>query len=579
MSIQVLPAMLANQIAAGEVVERPASVVKELIENSLDAGATKIEIDIERGGHKRLCVRDNGSGIAKDQLALALCRHATSKISCLDDLEHIASLGFRGEALASISSVSRLTLTSKTVEQDSAWQAQTQGNEMAVDIIPAAHPVGTSIDVQDLFFNTPARRKFLRAEKTEFSHIDDIVKRIALSRFDVHFMLKHNGKLLRRYNPITQLEDQPKRIAAVCDKQFAENILQLSSEYQHFKLHGWIDPSFSQLNHQYFYVNGRMMRDKLLNHAIKQASHEVSGSDVPPDFVLYLDLPVEQVDINVHPAKHEVRFHQSRLIHDFIYRAIVDVFKQAPVNAHETASVSGGYTPSEPQHQYIKQLQPDYQNTPNAYGTAPTNTQRPSSGGYSRTAVSRGAALGYQQLMTSTVSDNGQASIPWLFTEGRYFVIALEGTSVLDICWLLQQQLASEISNQQLVSQPLLMPMSIEVAEKVQRAEQHQELFASLGIHYVCVKQRLMLRQVPAILRSIDWAHILPSLLDVEFTDAEALVIALFAAIRAKAVNFSQQQATQQWQWARQFYAEQWPDCIKQQAKSVSVQQWMNHNG
>ncbi len=192
MSIEILPARLANQIAAGEVVERPASVVKELVENSLDAGATRIQIDIERGGHKLIRIRDNGSGINKDELTLALSRHATSKLKSLDDLENICSLGFRGEALASISSVSRLTLSSKPKQQEAAWQAFAEGRDMAVQIKPTAHPDGTTIEVKDLFFNTPARRKFLRTEKTEFSHIDELIKRIALSRFDVSITLTHN---------------------------------------------------------------------------------------------------------------------------------------------------------------------------------------------------------------------------------------------------------------------------------------------------------------------------------------------------------------------------------------------------
>ncbi|MFY8273671.1 DNA mismatch repair endonuclease MutL [Pseudoalteromonas sp. SSDWG2] len=321
MSIEILPARLANQIAAGEVVERPASVVKELVENSLDAGATRIRVDIERGGHKLIRITDNGSGIAKDELTLALSRHATSKLKSLDDLENICSLGFRGEALASISSVSRLTLKSKPADQSEAWQAFAEGRDMAVQVQPTAHPDGTSIEVKDLFFNTPARRKFLRTEKTEFSHIDELLKRIALSRFDIALTLTHNGKVVRQYRPVSQ-EQAVKRIAQVAGKGFAEQGMHLQSGEQGLYLHGWIMPQEAQTEPQYTYVNGRMMRDKLILHAIRQAFEEHVGATHVPAFVLYVEIDPRQVDVNVHPAKHEVRFHQARLVHDFILQAV-----------------------------------------------------------------------------------------------------------------------------------------------------------------------------------------------------------------------------------------------------------------
>ena len=240
MTIKILPARLANQIAAGEVVERPASVVKELVENSLDSGATRIDIDIEKGGAKLIRVRDNGKGIAKDELGLALSRHATSKIHSLDDLEAIMSLGFRGEALASISSVARLTLTSRPATQDQAWSAYSEGREMQVKLQPTAHPIGTSVEVLDLFFNTPARRKFLRTEKTEFTHIDELLKRIALSRFDVTINLRHNGKMIKQYRAAKTQVQEEKRIAAVCGNPFVRNMLKIELEHQGLKLHGWI---------------------------------------------------------------------------------------------------------------------------------------------------------------------------------------------------------------------------------------------------------------------------------------------------------------------------------------------------
>ncbi|QUM75150.1 DNA mismatch repair endonuclease MutL [Moritella sp. 24] len=324
MKIQILPPRLANQIAAGEVVERPSSVVKELIENSIDAGATRIDIDIEKGGAKLIRLRDNGKGVEKDQLGLALSRHATSKLATLDDLEAIDSLGFRGEALASISSVSRLTFTSRTKAQTEAWQAYAEGRDMQVQVKPAAHPIGTTVEVIDLFFNTPARRKFLRTDKTEFNHIDELVKRIALSRFDLQITLKHNGKVIRSYRPASTIEQQERRVASITSNNFMANCMALNCEHNDIKLWGWVGLPHDNapMDVQYSYVNGRMMRDKLINHALRQAYEEATGIAAPPAYVLFIEVSVREVDVNVHPAKHEVRFHQARLVHDFIFQGI-----------------------------------------------------------------------------------------------------------------------------------------------------------------------------------------------------------------------------------------------------------------
>ncbi|HIF9190362.1 TPA: DNA mismatch repair endonuclease MutL [Photobacterium damselae] len=332
MPIQILPARLANQIAAGEVVERPASVVKELVENSLDAGATRIDIDIDKGGSRTIRIRDNGKGIPKDELGLALSRHATSKISSLDDLEAIMSLGFRGEALASISSVARLTLTSRTAEQEEAWSAYAEGRDMAVQLKPAAHPVGTTVEVLDLFFNTPARRKFLRAEKTEFAHIDELIKRIALSRFDVNITLRHNGKVIRQYRAAQTQAQKERRLATACGQGFLQHALVVELTHGDLKLSGWICSSSgarSQNDIQYCYVNGRMMKDKLINHAIRQAYESSLAPEQYAAYVLFIDLNPHDVDVNVHPAKHEVRFHQARLVHDFIYQGIQSALQQS----------------------------------------------------------------------------------------------------------------------------------------------------------------------------------------------------------------------------------------------------------
>ncbi|WP_373778153.1 DNA mismatch repair endonuclease MutL [Glaesserella sp.] len=339
--IHILPPQLANQIAAGEVVERPASVVKELIENSLDAGATQIQIDIEKGGSQLIRIRDNGCGIGKQDLTLALARHATSKIATLEDLEAILSLGFRGEALASISSVSRLTLTSRPEYQTEAWQAYAQGRDMEVDIQPASHPVGTTIEVANLFFNTPARRKFLRTDKTEFAHIEEVVRRIALAKPNVTFMLTHNDKKVRHYRAVANqsMEQRQKRIAAICGEEFIQHSVHIDWQHDDLHLYGWIGaPALArgQNDLSYSYVNGRMMRDKTINHAIRQAYGEQLPKESYPAFVLFLDIDPSHVDVNVHPAKHEVRFHQGRLVHDFIYQGVLNALEgQAPLHLNE----------------------------------------------------------------------------------------------------------------------------------------------------------------------------------------------------------------------------------------------------
>ncbi|MET1282461.1 DNA mismatch repair endonuclease MutL [Vibrio navarrensis] len=354
MAIKILPARLANQIAAGEVVERPASVVKELVENSLDSGATRIDIDIEKGGAKLIRIRDNGSGICKDELGLALSRHATSKIHTLDDLEAIMSLGFRGEALASISSVSRLTLTSRPATQEQAWSAYTEGRDMQVNLQPTAHPIGTTVEVLDLFFNTPARRKFLRTEKTEFAHIDELLKRIALSRFDVSITLRHNGKVVRQYRAAKTPSQAEKRLASVCGNAFVRHMLAIELEHQGLKLHGWIttpEGARQQSDLQYCYVNGRMMRDKLINHAIRQSYENSLKPEQFAAYVLFIELDPHQVDVNVHPAKHEVRFHQARLVHDFIYQALASTLAQSDVIEAPQISASAFHHPAEPENE------------------------------------------------------------------------------------------------------------------------------------------------------------------------------------------------------------------------------------
>lgn len=336
--IQKLSNLLANQIAAGEVVERPASVVKELVENCIDAGATQIDIEIEQGGSRLIRVRDNGGGIHQDDLPLALSRHATSKIQATEDLAQIATLGFRGEALASIASVSRMTLTSAWAK-NSGWQVAVAG-DTAQDIRPAAHPCGTTVEVFDLFFNTPARRKFMRAEKTEFEHIDELIKRMALSSFEIGFTLKHNQRLVRQYFAASTQQDKKERLSALCGPAFVEHALQIEAEGAGMRLTGWIAlPEFSrsQADLQYFYVNGRMVRDKLVIHAMKQAYHDVLYRDRHPAYILFLEIAPTQVDVNVHPTKQEVRFRDSRTVHEFINRSVKDALSSH--HQHETCEM------------------------------------------------------------------------------------------------------------------------------------------------------------------------------------------------------------------------------------------------
>jgi DNA mismatch repair protein MutL len=324
LSIQVLPDELINQIAAGEVIERPASVVKELVENSLDAGAHRIEVELERGGCGLIRVRDDGIGIQPQEIGVALARHATSKIASLDDLENIATLGFRGEALPSIASVSRLSLISRSVEAAHAWGVEARDGVLTAPT-PASHPPGTSVEVRDLFFNVPARRKFLRSEATEFQHVVRMLERLALSRFDVGFTLAHNGKDLWTLAPARSSAERLARVAKVCGEDFAAHVIELRHDTESLRLSGWLAlPTFSrsQSDLQFAFLNGRFVRDKLLAGAARRAYQDVLFNGRFPAYLLYLDLDPTMVDVNAHPQKLEVRFRDSRRIHDFLFRTV-----------------------------------------------------------------------------------------------------------------------------------------------------------------------------------------------------------------------------------------------------------------
>ena len=564
MTIAILPARLANQIAAGEVVERPASVIKELVENSLDAGATSISIDVDKGGVKRIRISDNGTGIVKDELTLALSRHATSKIKKLSDLEAINSLGFRGEALASISSVSRLTLISKPSNQDTAWQANAQGRDMAVTIKPAAHPDGTTIEVLDLFFNTPARRKFLRTEKTEFNHIDEVIRRVALARFDVTFSLTHNGKTIRQYRAATTQAQNSKRVAMVCGQKFVDNAIEINCQHDDMVFSGWLaQPSFArnQNDLSYSYVNGRMMRDKLINHAIRQAYADLLPPDTYPAFVLFLSLDHREVDVNVHPAKHEVRFHQSRYVHDFIYsvchKALLENSSQINL-PNEVIEHSALTQPSKarqgeqlvenvqyarpeyvkPLHQIKGQQVSESQVKESTYRTSSATT------GYNaKPSITKAAVANYQQLMTPVVNDSGTSgsfvepltvianpnvnnitdteNFFLTVEQGGYGVFKYHGSlrllSLFELALQVQKsnvamswQQSDSKAHQGLISQPLLLPVVITLSEQqISTVQTYQEQLTLAGIIFTIKESasntgKVQIRQFPALLREQD---------------------------------------------------------------------------
>jgi DNA mismatch repair protein MutL len=346
--IRQLPDTLINQIAAGEVVERPASVVKELVENALDAGARRIEIDLEEGGIRLIRIRDDGGGISPGELPLAIARHATSKITSLDDLEAVATLGFRGEALPSIASVSRFTLSSRRQGNEHGASLHVDGGRTG-EVLPKSHPTGTTVEVRDLFFNVPARRKFMRAERTELGHIEEWLRSLALARPDVELRVSHNGKPSRRWKGEGDLLSEV-RLHEALGEEFAKNTLRIDHAGAGLRLQGWIaQPAYNRASadQQYLYVNGRSVRDRSIAHAVKQAYADVLFHGRQPAYVLFLELDPRGVDVNVHPAKHEVRFRDARLVHDFVYRtlhaALAETRAGASEHAMPIAPSSAGY--------------------------------------------------------------------------------------------------------------------------------------------------------------------------------------------------------------------------------------------
>ncbi|MEG0861952.1 MAG: DNA mismatch repair endonuclease MutL [Pseudomonas sp.] len=539
--IELLSPRLANQIAAGEVVERPASVIKELLENSLDSGARRIDVEVEQGGVKLLRVRDDGRGIAADDLPLALARHATSKIRDLEDLERVMSLGFRGEALASISSVARLTLTSRTRDAEQAWQVETEGRDMSPRVQPAAHPAGTSVEVRDLFFNTPARRKFLKTEKTEFDHLQEVIRRLALARFDVAFHLRHNGKSILSLHEALDDTARARRVAAICGPGFLEQALPIEIERNGLHLWGWVGlPTFSrsQADLQYFFVNGRAVRDKLVAHAVRQAYRDVLFNGRHPTFVLFLEVDPTGVDVNVHPTKHEVRFRDGRMVHDFLYgtlhRALADVRPEdqlaAPAATSEIIRPSG-IEAGEFGPQGEMRLAANLLEQPVAEpGMRPVGAGSGSGGGYQyqysprpAQAVPAAEAQSVYREFFSPLNDAVPAALPdsqgdipplgYALAQLKGIYILAEnavGLVLVDMHAaherIMYERLKVAMASEGLSGQPLLVPESLALSQReADCAEEHAEWFQRLGFELQRLgPESLAIRQIPALLKQAE---------------------------------------------------------------------------
>ena len=521
--IQKLPVHLSNQIAAGEVVTRPASVVKELVENALDANATEIQVDIEQGGSRLIAVLDNGGGIYKDDLPLALAPHATSKVYDLNELESVATLGFRGEALASIGAVSRLTLTSRQSNDEHAWEVLSEGKEGPFELKPAARERGTSVLVRDLFFNTPARRKFLRADKTEFGHIEEAMRRTALSRFEIGMQLKHEGKIIFRLPPAMDEWQREARIAEIIGKDFLRNALKIDCEASGLRLWGWVGlPTFArnQADLQYFYVNGRVIKDKLVSHAVRQAYQDVLYGALHPVFVLFLELDPSQVDVNVHPTKHEVRFRENRLVHDFLYRslhhALAEAKPKAPLEAPSLEAITPMTSSARTPFDYSRQT------------AMPLHVKE---------NIALYEALGREPVAPVCETKTPESDIPAL----GYAVAQLHGVYVLaqnksglivvDMHAaherITYERLKRAWVGQERVAQPLLLPVAVSVSrEQALALDEHREALQKLGFEIDSFgAESIVVRQVPSLLKQADMLKLIPALLNdfIAFGKSQAL--------------------------------------------------------
>jgi DNA mismatch repair protein MutL len=525
MRIHSLPIQLVNQIAAGEVVERPSSVVKELVENSFDAGARQIIIEIEQGGARLIKIRDDGCGIFKEDLPLALTRHATSKIANLQDLERVASMGFRGEALPSISSVARLTLISRTADAQCAWCVTADGSEQNFDPQPDPHPEGTTVDVRDLFYNTPARRKFLKTEKTEFAHIETLIKRMALSRFDIGFTLSHNQKEVLNLKPATTDVAQEQRIAGICGSAFSENSVKIDFAASGLQLTGWVGlPTFSrsQQDMQFFYVNGRLIRDKLVSHAVKQAYQDVLFHGRHPVFVLYLKLDPTLVDVNAHPTKQEVRFREGRLVHDFLFtalhRSLADIRPQHSVV--QVRDVSADSPATDVTQQSASEL--TTQQTRPHYDFKPVYNQRPPQQTSLPLAVSETIKAYASLYPEEQPLQKQQQPLPqtqafpplgyaiahlhniYILAETPKGIILVDAHAAHER--ITYERLKQQYQQGKVPGQPLLLPIKINVsAAEADLAEQEHEFFSSMGFELNrSGPATIILRSTPALLGNID---------------------------------------------------------------------------
>jgi len=501
MPIRKLPAHLVNQIAAGEVVERPASIVKELVENSLDAGSGRIRVEVEKGGSRRIRVSDDGGGIEYDELLLALDSHATSKIGSLEELEGVATMGFRGEALPSIASVSRLRLASRPAGADTGHEIEAEGGRLS-EPRPTGMPEGTVVDVRDLFYNTPARRKFMRTERTEFGHIDEVVRRLALARMDVDFELAHDGRSVRRLLPATDEVARDRRVASVCGDEFLAQSIRFDSDHAGMRLAGWIArPSFSrsQADLQFFFVNGRLVRDRLVAHAVRQAYRDVLFHGRHPAFVLMLELDPARVDVNVHPQKTEVRFRDGRLVHDFLFSTIHSQLSGTrPGSSAGSPAQMAGVTSAG------REFARDGGQQQGGLGLGVAET------------ISRYGELARAPLPQSTDGGEGDPDMPPLgFAVAQIhgvFVLAenAHGLVVVDMHAaherIVYEQLKQSWSEDRVRSQRLLVPEKIAVSRREALAlESHVAEMARLGFELdLAGPEAVLIRAVPSMLARAD---------------------------------------------------------------------------
>ena len=536
-TIQVLPDQLINQIAAGEVVERPSAVVKELVENSLDAGGRHIEIEVEQGGLGLIRIRDDGGGIPREQLATALQRHATSKIASLEDLESVASLGFRGEALPSILSVSRFALTSRTAQDAHGWRIGGAGAVDASEPQAAAHAVGTTVEVRDLFFNTPARRKFMRAESTEFRHIDQLARRLALARFDLRLALRHNGRRALDLAPAMDDAAREARIAEVCSAEFMANAVMLDESRLGLRLWGWVAlPSFAraQPDLQFLYVNGRMVRDKLLGHALRRAYADVLHSTRYPAFVLFLELDPAGVDVNVHPAKTEVRFRQSALVHDFLFGCVHQLLRRIrpdPLQHHRVELHAPAEAAPDPVQEPLRYARPasyggtasqfNGSNFPEIREPAPTlaSTAWPLyAGANSPAADGNGAVAVDQQPLGRALA---QLHGVFILAENRTGLVLVDAHAAHER--VLYERYKHQLESGGIPAQALLVPEVVRVGEaEADQLEAQREELSRLGLVIDRAgPEAVTVRALPPLLAKTDLGALLRSLCG-EDSDSES---------------------------------------------------------